>query len=303
MNLADASSKVRIGGAIFLGAIIIGGALYLRETKTAEVTGGVEIVPVAPRESQDTKDTDGDGIPDWQEDIYGTDYLVFDAELPAGATSTEEKETLDDIPDSFTKRFGVDFMSTYIAQNGGDLDMGDDERAKFVQEAANAAASQIKDTPIARADIIIKSASDQKAIYDYGNALGAVMSRHLLPGENELVITSRAVQENNPEELKKLIPIINAYANLIASAKLVPVPVSLVNEHLALLNALQAIHNDIVAMQQVFDDPLPALVRIQSYYQKSLGELLTSAGKLRDGLTKGGATYTERDPAWVFFTF
>ena len=52
---------------------------------------------------------------------------------------------------------------------------------------------------------------------------------------------------------------------MIVDMKLIPVPSSYVEEHLALLNAYQSVANDIEASTKTFSDPAYSLVRVKRY--------------------------------------
>lgn len=279
--------------------LIVLAFVYRGSGDTQNVESGIVVAPVAPRAYQDTKDGDGDGIADWEEELAGTDPLVPNERKPS--PTPEEKETVDDLPDTLTTRFSLQFMGNYIAQNAGDQSMTDDQKAKFVGEMAEAAKLVVEDKPYTNIDIKIEGKTDTASIRAYGNALGAVMNRYPHPGGDEVAITSEAVQKNDPARLAPLAPIIDAYALTIRDMKALPVPLPMANEHLALLNALQTVHNDIVAMQKVFDDPLPALIRVQSYTETSLKALVESVQNVRIALELNGISYSEGEPGMLFF--
>lgn len=300
MKVGTIREHARVLSAVVFGVLLVGAAYFLRVTPS-DSSSGVEVVAVAPREYQNVEDTDGDGVSDWQEELLGSNPEKPDAPRET-TSSTTKKQTLDDLPDTYTNRFGVGFMNQYLSDKYSSQQTGSTFDSKdFINSAVSAAQQDLQVPPITRSDITITSDTDMTAIRDYGNALGAGLQRYPRPTDNELQIFSDAVKTQDRSKLAALDPIIDSYAHTLADLKTLPVPVSMVNEHLALLNSLQAIHNDVAGMKGAFDDPLPALVRTQSYYTKDLGDFVTALRAFRSDFEGQGITYTQDEAGWLFF--
>ena len=286
----------KIGGAAFLAVGLMGTALFLRpQVSDSTENAAVVITSTETRDYQRVKDTDGDGVLDWEEELQGTNPLVKD-------TSPETKKKAAEpvsVPDTVTSRFAQRFFGEFL-QKSEETPMTDEDKQKMLERSLVDMSTMALDTPFTERDILVTSAIDTETVRTYGNNLASAFINHPLKSENELLIFKRAVESENDNELKTLDPIIETYSGTIKDVGAVVVPKSMVREHLILLNQLRIIHASILAMRNMPSDPLPALMRFQRY----LPEIENLGAAINDLYTKisaQGITYSQGDAGYLLF--
>lgn len=252
--------------ALVVGLVVVAGAWWLKpaatEAPTAALTTPADSVQVArplQRPYIDITDSDGNGVPDWQEALQNTEPLTLTDDAPA----YEKPETL-------TDQFALEFFEQYMrGEQYGAFGTSPEE---LIQNSGDVLARQATDDPISRSEISISQDTSQAALAAYGERVAAILAEHgNTDTEPELEVVDRAIRRNDANELKKLDPIITVYENLLTDTLQVSVPKTYTTEHLILLNAYQAILNDIRAMRTSFDDPMRALLRVQRYQDDAAG--------------------------------
>lgn len=286
---------LRIGGALTLGVIIVLTAfLMIRNNSNApaQLKGGLEVAP--SRSYIEPTDTNGDGVPDWENGF--TDRIFETIETP---TSTDSVDAGYEPPVTFTGKFAEAFFKDYMSTKMSGADLSDP--TELVNNAVTAI--ETNTAPKTHSPLDIEMVPDSmESMREYGNAVTQVIQRYSLQNTNEAVILSRALEENDPEVLTELESVKAAYANFIANTLNIPVPESLAEEHLKLLNAYEAIYTDIAAMQLAFTDPLYSLARVREYQNDAttLGKTLQSIGK---ELKDKGIIYAKDETGSFFYIF
>lgn len=297
----------QIGLAVVLGAVLLGGAFYYRTAHSTEnaVTAEQVAVALVPRVYQDTKDSDNDGLKDWEEELIGLDPDVPDTVETTetiGNTDDEESPEAEEIPDTVTAQFARDFFEDYIGANtfgGGNLT--EEQQASLISSSVSSLTHEVADDFLTHADIQTTSEIGLPALREYGNTVGSIVLSNPGAEENELTILNRALANEDTEELQKLEVTLTAYENLVSQVRAIPAPAVLAKQHLDLLNALIAIRNDIDAMYHAFDDPLPALLRIKRYEDDTRG-LYQAIDNMRTKFEQTGVIYTQDEPGIFFFS-
>jgi hypothetical protein len=295
-------SIFRVGGAIVFGAGLIGIAFFVQNRSNADELADVPVVVVARgdvRTTQAALDSDKDSIPDWEEALRGTDphtYNVQTATTSTPATATDSYTS----PTTITDRFAEQFLEKIIRTGAGKT-MTEEEKAQLVIDSVATLTAETRDTLYTQAHIKSIPKNDLVTLREYGNTLGAIFLADTDQNESELVILGRAVEENNPEGLKALKPIEQAYAAALRSILAVETPSSFAKQHVDLLNALSMVKTDITAMQQTFSDPLGSLLRIKRYEDDVKG-LFYALDTIRTVLEKNGIVYTSGESGIVLFS-
>jgi hypothetical protein len=294
---------LRIGGAVFVGVALIGGALFFGHYSTAENTDiGVVAVEGGTREYQETKDTDDDGMRDWEEELKGTDPLV-----PNRPPTKEEIATAFGTPSTtelsqtVTARFTRTFFEKYFNKGFGTAGVEEAARTALIDGSIDSVVAEVSDDFYTLADIKTSPNTSINDLRDYGNALGTIFESHTVANENEVFIFKRALDTGSEEELAKLDPIVTAYADMIEEVRATAPPSVTAKEHLDILNTLVAVHNDIVAMRNGFVDPLPALVRVKRY-QEDATALFYAIDNMRTAFENGGVAFAQGEPGMFFFS-
>lgn len=292
-------------GALFVGIALVVCAFYVRGSATTSSLEAAIAVADTPRKYVATKDSDQDGMRDWEEELYGTDPTHADklAQARLTATSTHgARESIDDIPDSMTKDFAISFFSDYLKQTATGEEMSEDAKTEFLKEAAQYASQESTDRNFAAADLSISAGNDSGTVRAYGNRVADALTKYTVSTESEIVILERALQTDNKAELAPLQEIVDSYSKSLSDLLIMQVPPGFAEEHLELLNTLLALHNNIIAMQNTFEDALPAMVRFQRHpdditHLRSLLVTFARTLKLYD------ATYESAEPGALWNAF
>jgi len=295
-------SVFRVGGAIVFGAGLVGAAFFVEKNAAADEAARVPALVVARgdvRTVQPARDTDKDGLPDWEETLRGTDpqrYTTADELAPPAATTSEPYTP----PTTLTGRFAERFLENIIRTGAGEP-LTEEGKAKVVSESLGTLAAQTRERLYTRADIKSTAENDVAALHTYGNRLGATLMENSVDSENELVIFNRAVKENNVEKLAALRPIEEVYANMISDLRALDTPSSFAKQHVDLINTIAMVKADIVAMQRVFSDPLSTLMRVKRYQGDAAG-VYYAIHNIRATLEKSGIAYASDEPGIFLFS-
>lgn len=278
--------------ATVAGLLLVAGAWTLKpdtpsaaSTAAEDVTNSVQVTRPAQRPYIDVVDSDGNGIPDWQEALQQTEPLTV-----PNATSSYEA------PDTLTDQFALEFFEQYMrGERYGAFGTNPEE---LVQQSGEALANQAKDQPITRSQVSVSADTSTEAIAMYGEQIAAIIATHSRTDtEQELTIVDRAIRLNDRTELEKLDPIIEVYENILTDTLTLTVPQTYVTEHLILVNAYQAVLNDIKAMRVSFDDPMRSLLRTQRY-QEDIDGMYNAIVGLYEKLRTAGITWDEDSPVY-----
>ncbi len=313
----DKTGIASISGALIFGVIIVAGAYFVRDENAATAQNSAAAVHVASgeryREYQPTKDTDGDGMSDWEEELAGTDpttpneapqtyentALVLDrirASSSRGSTSDE--------PETFTERFSRAYLQQMVESKYGNGQSSSVDSEEVANRAVTSLEDAIQHTAYSPNDLTVIRDSDESDVRTYGNELGAILNTNLIPrGGHPYALITKALQDEDPELLKYLDVYIDAYGYLRDEMLTLSVPHTLVQEHLAILNVLSAIHDSFVMVRDnLFADPVLgvghalSLVEHIDAYQPTVSEM-RGAFEARD------IYYTSGEPGTKIFDF
>lgn len=287
--------NARIGGALALGILIILGALSVQKNGGGEALAGQVIVSAEPNRTYiETKDSDADGINDWEEDLHTGIFETIDTP----SQILEESESYVP-PTTFTGKFSEAFFKDYMDGKMNGADFADP--TEFIGKAVGAIDANSQSKRHSRLELSIVSDSDE-VIHEYGNELALIMKSGEPATESEAAILQNALTANDPAILEKLVPIQAGYTKYIASALRMNVPASFVDKHLQLLNAFEAMLTDIEAMQIAFIDPLYSLARMRGY-EDDTKLLFTTLQSISVSLIEKGTTYTNDEPGALIYLF
>ncbi len=286
---------LRIGGALILGVLIVLAAflvIHSKSSSTAQLEGELEVGP--SRSYIEPTDVNGDGIPDWEEGFAARIFETIETPTSTASTSSSYEP-----PTTFTGKFAEAFFKDYLNSKMSGADLSDP--TELVNNAVSAIETNTAPKIHTPMDIVMIPDSTE-SIREYGNAITRVIQRYSLQNTNEAIILSQALEENNPQLLTELDSVKAAYENFITNTLIIPVPTSLAEDHLKLINAYEAIYTDIAAMQLAFTDPLYSLARVREYQNDAtmLGRALQSIGKEIQGK---GIIYAKDEPGAFFYIF
>ena len=287
----------KIIGSFLIGFALVAGSYVLTnfgKNRSPEIAATVYTVATAtePREYITVSDANNNGIEDWREEFVPTAPLVLDSN--AGTSTPYE------IPATLTDQVGIQlFQSVLRAKASGKVGPSQTE---LIQTTAERLKGSVQDIIYKTADVTIVP-STPEAIRTYANTLAQIITNNDVPDwENELEILNRAVTTNNPEELTKLIPLIEMYKKLRDQTLSTSVPSDLIKQHLDLINVYQALYSNLNDMQLVFSDPIVTLLRIKRYQDDATG-LAAAFKNMYSAILPYAAVFQPNDPAVLFATF
>jgi len=251
---------------------------FLKDKKTSGNKNGVVQVTVGEVIQKDSNDN---GIADWEEYLWGLD--------PA-KNGPENKETIENKKKALTQSGGItvpddskaiteneilsrEFFATIVSlQQTGSLN------EESLNSVSSSIGQKIEAVPIedvyTKKDLVIKSdsAAANKAYYD---AYGALVTKY----ENadigsELTLISQGLGNNDPQALYAAKTVAAAYISFADEFIKIPVPNSLSTIHLDLSNNYYKVGQSIQGLVQVISDPIIGMRAIINYKQYSDGLVL-----------------------------
>lgn len=269
---------------------------------------GIESPPTAKASAETallqaiaTKDSDGDGLPDWGEALYGSDPHKTDtfnlgmtdgeavsrglivpeavADIPDPASSSGENPFDSSLPPppaegtltaAFAKTFFTLFVQAKQANGGGDLSEAQ------IQEVSDQALKSISDYMDVAPDFksskdIIVSGSGPDALKAFAMDAEAVLIRNTSTATtSEIDYLTYAVEGNDPAALLQIASISNAYRGSAAGLSVLKPPQELAADDLVLVNAMMRMSQLTADFAKVNEDPLITILALKQYPQAVL---------------------------------
>lgn len=313
---------------VFIACLIIIGGIFawLEYKNQGKIISNEGVISVADQKIIDsiaTKDTDGDGLKDWEEALWRTAPNNPDTDAD-GAKDGEEvaqnrdpakagpddQLTLDSAsttpsaakPLTVSNQFSRDLFTRYVTiKQTGNGDPADFENysdlvISYIEQEAAALALK---TYGAGSFKVIENETPAD-IHRYGNEFGALFVADEIPDmENELAVLNRATETDNPLELKKLDANIAAYEEIRAGLLKISVPSRFLPDHLTLTNAVETILLGIESMKLTFADPIKAAAGLKNY-PDAAGSIFSLLQSIGGGLEESGATFAQTEMGFRF---
>ena len=245
-------------------------------------------------------DSDGDGIADWEEALWGTDKnkkITFNDMPDATYIQNKKKElkieqSVNETKLTETEKFAREFFSSYSAmKSSGQID------SDTINSFSNALGQKIvnpslidyyKETDI-KTSALDNFATKQKYYQDMQNLFKSYQSVGL---GDELDIISKELASNsangtagNIDQDSKLSTIANAYQDFAKKIMEMSVPSSFVQYHLQIANTSNNTGISVSSMGKIIDDPIVGLSGL-SQYQKYSDDLVKAVANLETALLK-----------------
>lgn len=269
-----------------------------------------------------SKDSDGDGLPDWEEALYGTDPHKADTfgkgmtdakaiakglivpKITQEATSTDASA---DIPSglpatgSLTDQFGKALFAEYLqaAPSGAKLSQAD--MNTFLSGALGALNNSYPEQDAFAAGDIKVSGSGSAMLRAYAtNAEAAFGANTVAADRSELTYFRDALQQNDPTLLKKVAEIGAAYAKISTALAKVAAPSEILQYHLALVNAFARLGVATSDMALVETDPLKSALGV-SRYQQDAENMLRALANIARIFTSERVTLVSGENGYYFY--
>lgn len=276
MHVSSRSTKIL--AALIIAAAMISASFWLTSAKPrlANALSTDELL-----RAYVAQDTDDDGLPDWQEKVYGTDpgnprsadASMTDADAVAAGVvapvfvSEPPRETVSeaDIPvalpadTSLTARFSRQFMEEYFAAGGG-KNVSEGEQAKIVDNLITTFAQEAEERLTSSyTRLSLKVRSDVGAMA-YIEELEAFMLSSL-PTENSdmVALAHTLIEKGDLAAGSRLQELSRMYGAVAKGLLAMSVPSRLVNEHLLLVRAYDRVSRGGAVLAAYEQDPIAAL--------------------------------------------
>lgn len=258
--------------------------------------------------NSDNSDTDEDGVIDGDEIKQNRNPLVagpndsFDLKSPSSKTSIE-KESNNLIQEEMSRSF-YEYIKLKEEEGGGKLNESAQEElaSRFMDIFTEEVVNKYKES-----DIKISNDDTKEAIKNYGNELGSTVDKYRIQ-ENEIEIFQRIIQEmkdeNMPNDqrantLSKLGSIADLYSSAAKDMLKISVPVSFKKEHLDFMNNFENLAVSLKDMQMAYDDPIVTLRGLYNYYIEAKN-VYNTAISLESKFDSKGIVFNENEPGSIF---
>ena len=277
-----------------------------------------------------TKDSDGVGLTDWEEALYGASPNITDtfklgmtdgeavarglivpkaiADILLGTPSAVSMPADGSLPpapeegtltDTFAKNFFTLYLSAKQA-NGGDA-LSESEMANIADEALKSLSSAVIMAPDFRSVKDLKiSGSGADALTEFAvNAEAVFLKNTSSASKSELLYLIDAVENNDTEALTHVSSISKAYRDSAVGLSALPVPTELSKSVLALINAMVRVSEITADFSRVNTDPLTAMLALKQYVPtaQSLGKAFESISNV---YASAGVTFPSGTPGSLF---
>ncbi len=306
----------------FLAAIaIIGIGLFVSHPeifKFPSFISGVES-PTATTTENDPldRDTDGDGLHDWEERMYGVDPEIADTDQDGTSDGQEVAEGRDPAkkgPDdklaylqdphfatSSTDILGIrkEFFAKFLSEEGRKI-----REATFqdiVTQAKKSARKFVPQYQIVNLNVI--SDNSPQAIHTYGNAFGELIVKYTKRNyRTEQEVLADAMQSSSTQKLKDLQLPALGYKNFAEDLKALPTPSSLAKTHLTIVNGYAGMSRALLSMQQMYTDPIESAAGYQAYV-KGTAEVTDGYAQLIFLFAQANVTFAANEPGYPFYKY
>lgn len=258
------------------------------------------------------RDSDNDGLPDWEEALFGTSPSNPDtftlgmtdgmavarglivpkaiANVPV-ATSSLASLDLEGLPpppaegtltSAFARSFFMLYLSAKEAKGGGEL--SETDMQNVANEALASLSSAITPAPDFKSekDLTI-SGSGQGALKAFAVSAEAVLLKNTSNATtSEIVYLKQVLENDDTTALPRIASIAKAYRDSAAGLAVLPVPQELASVTLALINAMMRTSEIANDFTRVDTDPLVTMLALHQYPQTvaSLGEAFIDVGTI-----------------------
>ncbi|MFA5744954.1 MAG: hypothetical protein WC887_01940 [Candidatus Paceibacterota bacterium] len=288
--------NLRVPIAVIFSVVLIVGAYVIARSvespSVAQASTETELLQAIA-----TKDSDTDGLTDWEEALYGTSPTnsdsfslgMTDGEAVAKglivpkaiadisvATSSPYSLSSDGLPPAspegtLTATFATNLFSLYLEakQANGGADLSEAELSDISNQALNSLSANISTTPdFKSANNITVSGSGADALKVFAVNAEAVLAKNTNDAsKSEILYLQDVVQNDDTTALPHIASIAKSYRDSAAGLAALPVPEELSTDDLALINAMARMGEVVTDFARVDTDPLAAMLALKQYPQ------------------------------------
>ncbi len=240
-----------------------------------------------------TKDTDGDTLPDWEEGLIGTDPQKTDTDGdgtqdgqevktgrnplvkgPNDKVDTSVKKvatastTVTSKSQTATDAFALDLFSKYmsIKQAGGTI--SPEIQEQLAQSVVSQTTFGVSEAKVYSRTNLIITTDTADSLHAYGNKMGEILMKNSIKNsKNELLIVENAFNNQSKTEIAQLDVVIAAYQKMVKEFLATPVPSTAVSLHVNILNNFSKLVEVDQGLRKLFTDPVITLAALQRYQE------------------------------------
>jgi hypothetical protein len=296
----------RIGTAVLFALVLVVGSYLASRGPVARASTESELLGALA-----TRDSDADGLKDWEEALYGTSPTNPDTRglgmndgeavkngliVPkaiadvAVATSTLDTDfSVDGVPPpadgTLTAAFAQSFFATYLSakEAKGDAELTEAELQDISSEALSALSATIKAAPNFKTEKDINvSGAGAAALSQYAATAEGVLLSNRGPAAGELSYLKILIEEKDPRAIEMLVALSKMYRQTAIGLSQIEVPQEVVSDHVLLVNAYMRLSEIINDFARANVDPLAGALALQLYPEAvlALGNAYKQIGAL-----------------------
>jgi hypothetical protein len=272
------------------------------------------------------KDSDEDGLKDWEEELWGTDPNNKDTDadgtndgdeinqnrnpLKAGPNDvlsdeeilsvSKDNNVYDEVGLTATDKFAQDFFTEYLLLKDSE-GVVDEYGKNLLIESTISKVLDSDDSLIGytNSDLIISDNIDKDFVRVYGNTLGRIIFDNSPETDSESDILNKIIAGGSKEEVRKIDIIISSYNNTAKEMFSVSVPKDAVEKHIDLIESIEQISKYIEDIGVINEDPIRAIVGIEGY-ERGILTLDNSLNNLRNYFANKGVIFDEGEVGSIF---
>ena len=285
----------RIVGSLIVATLLIGGAyissgqtIFSHQVASAESTDDL-------LKSYAAKDSDGDGLPDWEEALYGTDpnkaisnpFGIPDGEAVAEGKlgpqtlkdqlpKTDAPTPVSDLPGtdpasgSVTEQFSEQFLQAYMAKSNGQP-LSDTDQQDLVNSLLQNVGSLTAGMFDSHYTIVSIHTNTSESVLTYAGGVEDIIQAHdVAQGNAEPITLMQSLLENSDESARtKLKTLSDSYAAITKDLVAQSVPPSLAANHLMLIQSFDSLAKATAAVTNYEKDPVAVLGSLKIFQPAS----------------------------------
>lgn len=287
----------KIVGAFLVGLIVVA-VSYKASSAGNEVSDlknndSIVVIDEAPaRTAIEVKDSDSDGIEDWQDQFLTAEPIII-----------EKNQGEYTPPDTVTGQMAINLMQNFLSTK---INGYGPSQEKIVADTVNNLKKEAEYKMYSLRDIEISDDSSDEAVRNYGNAMANAILDNATTEKTrkDIQILTDIANKNEvtEEDVKDLEIIAKVYKDTLEDTLLIPVPKEFSKEHLDLINVYNALYHDTEGIAKIINDPVVALLRIKRY-KDDMDGLVLAMQNMYTVLDNHSYQFSANDTAVLFANF
>jgi hypothetical protein len=243
------------------------------------------------------KDSDSDGLPDWEEALYGTDphnpdtfklgftdgeavtrglivpKAIADIAVATSTTGAIVDPSLPPAPadGTITATFAKNFFTFFLSakQKNGGADLTDAQMNDVATQALNSLTSSITIAPdFKSAQGLTSAGSGVDAMKTFAVDAEAILRKNTsMATTSELDYLKQAIENDDDTAFSQILSIAKSYRESAIGLAKLPVPKELAEADLALINSMMRVSQLVSDFARVNTDPMASMLALNQYPQ------------------------------------